>query len=142
MGNEAAIACSILRRVVFPLCGSIWGERECQCQPCSASSLPHAGLGTRAQRQSTGVNSGTQRGVALGQQTLLSSQGKLQNSRKVWLGKGIKDHPVPTPLLWAGTKSPVPLPAVLSIALPGSSNPTKQNGGKTELTDLFKLVKL
>lgn len=88
------------------------------------------------------MNSGTQWGVAIGQQTLLSSQGKSQNSRIVWLGKGIKDHPVPTPVPWTRTKSPAPLPAVLSIALPGSSKLTKQNGGKTELTDLFKLVKL
>lgn len=95
--NKAAIACSMLRRMFFPLCGSVWGERGCQCQPCSGSPLPHAGLGTRAQRQSTGVNSGTQWDVALGQQTLLSSQGKLQNSRMVWFGKDIKDHPVPTP---------------------------------------------
>lgn len=134
--------CSILRRVFFPLCGSVWGERGCQGRPCSGSPLPHAGLDTRAQRQSAGVNSGTQWDVALGQQTLLSLQGKSQNFRMVWLGKDIKDHPVPSLVPWAGTKSPAPLPAVLSIALPGSSNPTKQNGGKTELRDLFKLVKL
>lgn len=137
MDNEAAIACGILRGMFFPLCGSVWGERGCQCQPCRGSPLPHAGLGTRAQRQSAGVNSGTQWDAALGQQTLLSSQGKSQNSRMVWFGKDTKDYPSSNPVPRAGTKSPVPLPSMLSIALPGSSNPTKQNGGKTELRDLL-----